>query len=442
VSNSSDYSPVSGSGTVVDHPRTLDKESIRNVGTYFHSQHEAQQLRGACERQAMVAFSRTSWRALHDRGSHRLVLGAITVDETYLFGRINAALSELDASVADCMRRGEPREPSMQAGRTEFATRSLQLCTDALASRDRRLLQVIAAGGVDALVAAQRLGVIEPPWLQLGHKDTEREATSQLANALDRSRATRAHALAQRLARDVSVARGRGAQGTRPPRSLAHPSAQLLLSASDVGRLRAGSFVVIDPPPAMWLSQADLALAETELRTLNRSFGTASASSCNRGAITSSVPLLGEGYNLSPATLRLLRLLAAIPAVIEEHGWPRPLALPPLLQLASYSAKCGAHYTRHYDWNAWEKANRREITILLYLNTGWDAVRCGGALRLFPTAAADAASGSEAPPTDVAPMAGRLVLFPSATQAHAVLPCIANSERLALTLWVEHADAG
>ena len=39
---------------------------------------------------------------------------------------------------------------------------------------------------------------------------------------------------------------------------------------------------------------------------------------------------------------------------------------------------------------------------------------------------------------DVSPIAGRLVLFPSASMLHEVLPTSAAAgERLALTLWVE-----
>jgi predicted 2-oxoglutarate/Fe(II)-dependent dioxygenase YbiX len=67
------------------------------------------------------------------------------------------------------------------------------------------------------------------------------------------------------------------------------------------------------------------------------------------------------------------------------------------------------------------------------VNVGWDSSRCGGCLRLHPTP-----MGS-APTRDVDPVAGRLVLFPSATQMHEVLPAT-EGERLALTLWVDYAD--
>ena len=133
--------------------------------------------------------------------------------------------------------------------------------------------------------------------------------------------------------------------------------------------------------------------------------------------------------------------LAALPAEIERHGWPRPLQLPPLVQLGLYTGSSGARYSRHLDRNAWEKHNRREITILLYVNTEWDAATQGGCLRLHPNAANAATSAPVGvAPVDVAPLAGRLVLFPSATEYHEVLPCTGCAERLALTLWVEFGD--
>ena len=38
---------------------------------------------------------------------------------------------------------------------------------------------------------------------------------------------------------------------------------------------------------------------------------------------------------------------------------------------------------------------------------------------------------------DIAPIAGRIVLFPSASMLHEVLPATGSFQRLALTLWVE-----
>ena len=125
--------------------------------------------------------------------------------------------------------------------------------------------------------------------------------------------------------------------------------------------------------------------------------------------------------------------------------------MPLLLQLASYTAESGAKYSPHYDSNPWEQHNRREISVLLYLNVGWDAQRHGGCLRIHPEARAKQPAGggahADAPPTpklqlptvDVAPLAGRIVLFHSRETRHEVMPCTAG-ERVALTLWVEYAE--
>ena len=280
-----------------------------------------------------------------------------------------------------------------------------------------------------------QLGKLEPPWLRWAHRPFD-QCLQEFALSLDQTRPSRGHALAQQLAREVSVRRGRASGGQRPI-ELVHPAVAALFGAADVQRLREGEALVLDPQPA-WLGADELRVAERELRAHVRRFGKSSDSSCNTGAVTSAMPLLGDGFDLSSCTQRLLRLLAAVPALIEQHGWPRPLLLPPLLQLATYSGR--AHYSRHFDSNPWETANRREITILLYLNVDWCAARQGGCLRLHPfTGGAPVAAGNEVPPVDVEPVAGRLVLFQSRGTPHEVLPCT-QGERLALTLWVEHAE--
>lgn len=89
----------------------------------------------------------------------------------------------------------------------------------------------------------------------------------------------------------------------------------------------------------------------------------------------------------------------------------------------------------------YETHNRREITILVYTNCDWDASQSGGCLRLHPTAPGEAPGTIDrsAPTRDIEPIAGRMVIFPAATQMHEVLPC-AKGERLALTLWVDYAE--
>lgn len=108
--------------------------------------------------------------------------------------------------------------------------------------------------------------------------------------------------------------------------------------------------------------------------------------------------------------------------------------MPPFFQLAMYSAASRAHYTVHLDRQPHEKHNRREITILCYLNADWDTAKAGGCLRLHPSLIG---SGKH---VDVEPLLGRVVVFPSGTQRHEVLPCT-SGERVALTLWVDHVVA-
>ena len=134
----------------------------------------------------------------------------------------------------------------------------------------------------------------------------------------------------------------------------------------------------------------------------------------------------GPAFAIDRETNALLQLMAALPAEIARHGWPRKLSLPAFAQLASYSSD--AHYTPHLDRWDHEEHNRREITILVYANVGWDARKSGGCLRLHPEE------------QDIEPTAGRLVLFQSGSKVHEVRRCTdARAERLALTLWVEFA---
>ena len=111
----------------------------------------------------------------------------------------------------------------------------------------------------------------------------------------------------------------------------------------------------------------------------------------------------------------------------------RPLVEDAELQLLRYSA--GGHYQRHID-DGIDTANRpvrRSISLLLYLTPAdWHPDVDGGALRVHH-------AGGEAP-LDVAPSAGSLVLFDSATVAHEVLPT--RRERVVIVGWLlEPRDA-
>jgi SM-20-related protein len=107
--------------------------------------------------------------------------------------------------------------------------------------------------------------------------------------------------------------------------------------------------------------------------------------------------------------------------VLESH-----LALYPI----------GASYQKHLDrFKANDNAQlpQRQISCILYLNKDW-LEEDGGYLRLYLNA--DTTTDGEvatASSLDIAPIAGRLVMFLSDTFYHEVLP--ANRARMSLTGW-------
>eukprot|EP00873_Tetraselmis_striata_P043355 jgi/Tetstr1/463619/TSEL_008481.t1 len=108
-------------------------------------------------------------------------------------------------------------------------------------------------------------------------------------------------------------------------------------------------------------------------------------------------------------------------------------------------------FQKHIDNTA---RDGRCLTVLLYLNPGWEAAS-GGALRLWPlqtghvqgslitTAAQTLSRGEGAEPVDLLPVAGRLAMFYSDRVLHEVLPT--HKLRHAVTQWyydrVERAEA-
>ena len=94
------------------------------------------------------------------------------------------------------------------------------------------------------------------------------------------------------------------------------------------------------------------------------------------------------------------------------------------LHYAAYPA--GSGYARHVDQPRGK--NRRKVSLVLYLNREWNR-GLGGELRLF---------GEADPPTDVLPLAGRLVCFLTEGREHCVLA--ASKERLSITGWFGTRD--
>ena len=109
----------------------------------------------------------------------------------------------------------------------------------------------------------------------------------------------------------------------------------------------------------------------------------------------------------------------------------RPLIESAELQLLRYQT--GGRYARHVDDGLGTafRPVRRSVSFLLYLTPDdWDVSRDGGVLRIHPFGKDDAHSESV---VDVAPNAGTLVLFDSATVPHEVMPT--QSPRTAIVGW-------
>jgi SM-20-related protein len=147
-----------------------------------------------------------------------------------------------------------------------------------------------------------------------------------------------------------------------------------------------------------------------------------------------------------PRALAAQRLASGVP----------PLAPPQSLQLALYDGD-GSYYARHVDNPGRDapgasdgppglRTGDRALTAILYFNAGWLPAH-GGALRLWPpTSAADSAGAAAAAPAeeeqafvDVAPVAGRLLLFDASAVEHEVRP--SHAARWALSAWMPRADA-
>ena len=120
-----------------------------------------------------------------------------------------------------------------------------------------------------------------------------------------------------------------------------------------------------------------------------------------------------------------------------DHKWAN-LCAPPYMQLAMY-ANTGAKYVRHLDNDPLDPGTRegpeglrvcdRVVTALLYFNRDWKE-EDGGYLRLY-----DPEPGREEQVLhQVAPEAGRLVLFESDRFFHEVLPAFRS--RWALSAWM------
>lgn len=135
----------------------------------------------------------------------------------------------------------------------------------------------------------------------------------------------------------------------------------------------------------------------------------------------------------------------------EQYYDSNNLQVPQQMQVSIYS-NCTAHgtvgdyYTSHLDGSedsflelgllGWLKARyirKRYLTCICYLNENW-VEGDGGCLRLYKNGAAGSFDSHNY--IDVSPIGGRLVVFSSLNQWHAVLPTRAT--RYACSLWLSH----
>ena len=156
------------------------------------------------------------------------------------------------------------------------------------------------------------------------------------------------------------------------------------------------------------------------------------------GGAPSPQPWEVSAYDDAAALASVAALLMSASAALQPFHRCR-LAPPQGLQLARYGE--GGFYTRHLDNPGreasgamdgppgWRSADRA-LTCLFYLNPEWRE-EDGGLLRLW--------APEGAPPLDVAPRGGTLLLFDSEKVPHEVQP--SRAERWALSAWLPRLDA-
>ena len=333
-------------------------------------------------------------------------------------------------------QEGMPHQEALLKCSRAFQDYIGEICMAAILARDKRAVQLVLERGGEAVHALRVLGALDPPWRVWRRGDSAERLAHEFGDNLDQTRPNREYSMRSRIVR-VETAAGYSKSRLRP-RDLASPAVNHVISASDVARLRSGECLVLDPNPAL-LSASGFAAAMADLMgVVNRKGVAESHNPCNKGSFHGMLPVnpsSGAAEGLGPSTCELLRKLAALPALIERHGWPRPLALPSMVQLGFYPGGSGAAYRPHLDRWASEVNNRRELTFLVYCNVGWDAEKHGGCLRLHP----DPNHPGENT-VDVEPIAGRVVVFESGKQMHEVREAFMGADRLALTLWVEYGE--
>lgn len=206
-------------------------------------------------------------------------------------------------------------------------------------------------------------------------------------------------------------------------------------------------YVVID---GLLDAQASSETYASALQTFVESgYATPSNNPCNVGSLggavmgeVSKIDSAGPGGervaveypHVTAAANAAMKLAEGLVGEIARAGYAHPLRVPTQWRIGTYPPGRHVRYTKHLDnYEGVEASNYKEVTVLLYLNHGWDADKDGGQLRLLQ--GPDGDDGHR----DVAPVCGRVVAFTSRSQWHEVLPADSR-HRIALTLWVERDD--
>lgn len=223
--------------------------------------------------------------------------------------------------------------------------------------------------------------------------------------------------------------------GMYEPAKLRHPDAGRFITRSVVDQVKRRGLAVLDnvfDEKTMRRMYAD-AKAYYD----SGKFGT-SENVCNIGSHSGHVMGVvgGDGKSLqypelaSATSQNVLRTVSGFAHEFSQNGWDRPLKVPARWMLSCYPGDAKTKYSRHTDAYSFETGNRRELTMMVYLNVGWNAEANGGILRTYLE---DEHPGEGT--VDVEPIAGRVVIFHSRDVPHEVLP--SDVDRFALTLWVE-----
>ena len=209
------------------------------------------------------------------------------------------------------------------------------------------------------------------------------------------------------------------------------------VGAEHAASLRANGYFVIDGA----VSARACAAAAADAARVHALRGSPAAFAAERGDDVCWIRAAGDGEApLARDTVACVDAVRGVAAALQAAGYETAVdfLVPAQCQLARYDAgKRG--YARHLDrcdetlsdlgllgWLRASDYRRRALTCILYLN---DMEGQGGELRLYL-----GGPDAETPRVDVAPRAGRLLVFESGRLEHEVLA--ARAPRFALTNWV------